>query len=306
MKYGRVHGIEKDVSRLVLGAHTPQALDRGAELFDEFVAHGGTTFDGAWIYGMGRQESVLGEWIADRRNRDDVVVIAKGAHSPDCDPVALTRQLGESLERMGIDHADLYLMHHDNERIPVGEFMDVLDAETRAGRIRAFGLSNWTIDRFQAALDYSRARGIRAPVALSNHFGLARVLELPWAGGQHATDERSKRWLAETGTPLFPWSSQSRGFFVRADPADTSDAELVRCYYGDDNFERLRRVRELAAERDVAPTAIALAYVLTQSFPTFALIGPVTPEEIRSSIAVLEVELSSADVEWLDLRRDDR
>ena len=74
----------------------------------------------------------------------------------------------------------------------------------------------------------------------------------------------------ERQIPLFPWSSQARGFFTgRAHPDDRSDAELVRCYYSDDNFERLRRADELGDDLGVAATAIALAYVLNQPFPTF-------------------------------------
>jgi len=98
------------------------------------------------------------------------------------------------------------------------------------------------------------------------------------------------------------WSSQARGFFARADRADLSDDELVRCYYSEDNFERLSRARHLASELGVAPTAIALAYVLAQDFPTFPLIGPRSIDETRTSMAGLDVALSPEQVRWLDLR----
>jgi aryl-alcohol dehydrogenase-like predicted oxidoreductase len=102
---------------------------------------------------------------------------------------------------------------------------------------------------------------------------------------------------------LSPWSTQARGFFTgRARPDDRSDAELVRCYYSDDNFERLRRAEGLGATLGVAATAIALAYVLHQPFPTFPLIGPRSIAETASSMAGLEVELSPEQVSWLDLR----
>ena len=78
-------------------------------------------------------------------------MIAKGAHTPHCDPESIGRQLTISLERLGTDHADLYLMHRDNVEVPVGEFVDVLDAEVRAGRIRVFGGSNWTPARLSTA-----------------------------------------------------------------------------------------------------------------------------------------------------------
>ena len=99
-----------------------------------------------------------------------------------------------------------------------------------------------------------------------------------------------------------PWSSQARGFFAgRARPEDRSDAELVRCWYSDDNFERLARAKVLAEEKGVPPIVIALAWVLCQPFPTFPLVGPRTPEETRVSLSALDVELTEDEVRRLDL-----
>jgi aryl-alcohol dehydrogenase-like predicted oxidoreductase len=273
-------------------------------MFDDFIERGGNAFDTAYIYGDGLMERLLGQWVANRGVRDDVVIIGKGAHTPHCDPESIVRQLGETLDRLQSDHLDLYLMHRDNPSIPVSEFVDVLDAEARAGRIRGFGGSNWTIARFEEAQAYAKAKDKQAFSALSNHFGLAHALDLPWAGCEHVTDPADREWLERTNTQLLPWSSQARGFFARADRDDTSDAELVRCYYSDGNFERLARARSLGKELGVAPTAIALAYVLAQSFPTFPLIGPRSIEETRTSMASLDIELAPDQVRWLDLRSD--
>jgi predicted dehydrogenase/aryl-alcohol dehydrogenase-like predicted oxidoreductase len=303
MPYGQIAGMDKRMSRLILGCDNQTTLPHASAMFDDFIERGGNAFDTGYIYGGGLMEKMLGQWASNRGNRDEIVIVGKGAHTPYCDPESLTRQLLETLDRLQTDHLDLYLMHRDNPNIPVGEFVDVLDEHARAGRIRAFGGSNWTTPRFEAANEYARANGKQGFAALSNHFGLARALDVPWAGCEHATDPESKSWLEETLTPLLSWSSQARGFFTgRADPADRSDAELVRCYYSDDNFERLARARSLGAERGVAPTAIALAYVLAQKFPTFALIGPRSIEETRTSMEGLHVELSDAQVRWLDLR----
>ena len=302
MPYGRIPGLDKDVSRLVMGVDNQTTLGHASAMFDDFVERGGNAFDTAYIYGGGAMEALLGQWIANRGVRDEVVIIGKGAHTPHCDPESIVRQLDESLDRLQTDHVDLYLMHRDNEQIPVGEFVDVLDEQARAGRIRAFGGSNWSIERYEQALAYADANGKQRFSVLSDHFGLAHALDVPWAGCRHVTDVEDREWLERTGTTLLPWSSQARGFFARADREDTSDAELVRCYYSDDNFERLARARKLADELGVAPTAIALAYVLAQSFPTFPLFGPRSIEETRTSMAGLEVTLSDDQVRWLDLR----
>jgi aryl-alcohol dehydrogenase-like predicted oxidoreductase len=100
-----------------------------------------------------------------------------------------------------------------------------------------------------------------------------------------------------------PWSAQARGFFVRAERGFTDDEQLVRCWYSDENFERLARARDLAEKKGVSPLNIALAYVLCQPFPTFPLIGPRTPEELHTSLPALDVQLTPEEVRWLDLRR---
>jgi predicted dehydrogenase/aryl-alcohol dehydrogenase-like predicted oxidoreductase len=302
MRYGRIPGLDKDVSRLVMGVDNQRTLGHASAMFDDFLERGGNAFDTAYIYGGGLMERLLGQWIANRGLRDDLVIIGKGAHTPHCDPESIVRQLDESLERLQTDHVDVYLMHRDNEQIPVGEFVDVLDEQARAGRIRAFGGSNWSIPRYQEALDYADAHGRQRFAVLSDHFGLAHALDVPWAGCRYVTEDDDRAWLERTGTTLLPWSSQARGFFAKADREDTSDAELVRCYYSDDNFERLARARSLADGMGVAPTAVALAYVLAQEFPTFPLFGPRSIEETRTSMAGLDVTLTREQVRWLDLR----
>ncbi|WP_026556709.1 aldo/keto reductase [Arthrobacter sp. 35W] len=302
MPYGTIDGVGKHISRLVMGCDNQETLGHASVMFDDFVERGGNAFDTAHVYGGGRQEELVGLWMANRGNRDDLFIIGKGAHTPHCNPESIIRQLDESLGRLRTDHVDLYMMHRDNPQIPVGEFVEVLNTLVDQGKIRTFGGSNWTTARYEEANDYASDNNLQGFAALSNHFGLAHALELPWAGCEHLTNPADQSWLQETGTAVFPWSSQARGFFARADWDDTSDADLVRCYYSNENFERLARARKLADELGVAPTAIALAYVLAQPFPTFPLIGPRTVEETRTSMRGLNIKLSVEQVAWLDLR----
>ena len=101
---------------------------------------------------------------------------------------------------------------------------------------------------------------------------------------------------------LLAWSSQARGFFTdRAHPDKKDDAELVRCWYSDDNFQRRDRAIELARKKGVQPINIALAYVLCQPFPTFALVGPRQISETASSVRGVTVTLTPDEVKWLNL-----
>jgi aryl-alcohol dehydrogenase-like predicted oxidoreductase len=102
--------------------------------------------------------------------------------------------------------------------------------------------------------------------------------------------------------PFQAWSSQARGFFTdRAGRDRTGDAELVRCWYSDDNFQRRERAVELAAKKGCTPINIAGAYVLHQPFPTLALIGPRTLYELMTSLPTLDVTLTADEVKWLNL-----
>lgn len=301
MPYGTVVASQRPVSRIVMGVDHPRTLPLLSALFDDFVERGGNAFDTAWLYGGGHPERLMGQWMRNRQIRDDLFLIGKGAHTPHVTPDAIHSQLDESLERLQTDWIDQYFMHRDDPQVPVGEFVDAMDAEVRAGRITAYGGSNWSIERFEQANDWAAAHGRTPMTALSNTFSLAEALDVPWPGCRAMTDRGSKQWLARTGTAIFPWSAQARGFFARADEDDRSDAELVRCYYSPDNFERLRRARALSQELGVSTMAIGLAWLLHQPFPVFPLIGPRQISETVSSLDGLQVELTAEQVAHLDL-----
>lgn len=304
MKYSKISGLDKPVSRLVIGADVHLFLPQATVMFDEFIRLGGNCFDTAYIYGSGKSEKTLGQWIKNRNIRKDVIILGKGAHTPYCNPEDLTKQLYESLDRLQTDYIDIYMLHRDNPEIPVGEFIDVLNEHKKAGRIKIFGGSNWKLERIEAANQYAKSKGLSGFSAVSNNFSLARMIEPPWAGCISSSDRTSRDWFVKTQMPLFSWSSQARGFFTgRARPDDFSDKELVRCWYSDDNFKRLERANELAKKKGVLPINIALAYVLYQKFPTFALIGPRTLSELRTSFLALDIELTDEEVLWLNLEK---
>ena len=307
MRYAEIPGVPFPVSRLVFGCDNQKTIAHGAAVWDDFYERGGNAFDTAWVYGGGEQERLLGRWIERRGVRGEVAVIVKGAHTPYCYPNLLTQQLHESLGRIGTGYADMYLMHRDNTDVPVGEFVDVLNGHLRAGRIRSFGGSNWTLERLKEANAYAAKHGLRGFELVSNNFSLARMVDPVWAGCIAASTPEFRAWLAESGAKLLAWSSQARGFFTeRAGRDKTGDAELVRCWYSDDNFARRERAVALAKEKGVDPIHVALAYVLEQPFAPFALIGPRVIAETASTFDGLPVTLTPAELAWLNLEADKR
>ena len=95
-------------------------------MFDYYYSKCGRVFDTAYIYNHGLSDKYLGDWI-NSRNLKDVVVLGKGAHTPDCLPEMIKPQIEESLSRGNIDKLDIYCLHRDNPDIPVAEFIDALN-----------------------------------------------------------------------------------------------------------------------------------------------------------------------------------
>jgi predicted dehydrogenase/aryl-alcohol dehydrogenase-like predicted oxidoreductase len=299
---GTIEHLDKPVARLIMGVDNQVAMPHAAAILDDYFERGGNAFDTAWIYGRNKSE-LLGRWVRARGVREQVVIVAKGAHTPHCNPVALEAQLIEQLGWLETDYADIYLMHRDNPDVPVRDFVEALNAQVKAGRIRTFGGSNWSIERMKKANAYAKRKGLQGFSILSNNLSLAEMVQPVWKGCIHVHDAESRRWLKRSGLTLLPWSSQARGFFVpeRARPDLREDESLARCWYSPDNFRRQERAIELAKKHGVEPINVALAWVLCQPFPSFPLIGPRTVSETRSCMGALRVVLKPAEMKYLNL-----
>lgn len=318
MKYGNVPGVDKPIARLVQGTVmlSSKAMERSFQLLDEVFAAGGTTFDLAHHYGNGDCERVMGQWLASRGVRDQVVILTKGAHhSIDrrrVTPFDITADLFDSLARLKTDFVELYVLHRDDPTVPVGLIVEILNEHHRAGRIGAFGGSNWSIERLQAANTYAREHGL-VPFAVSSpQFSLAAQVQPPWdncvtiSGPENAA---ARAWYQETQMPVFAWSSIANGFFAgkfdyhdRASFAEHLDPSSVKAYFSDDNFGRLARAAQLAQAKNLTIPQIAMGYVLNQPLNLFALVGSQSGDEFRANIAALETPLSAEEMAWLDLR----
>jgi aryl-alcohol dehydrogenase-like predicted oxidoreductase len=302
MDHVHIPGLSGSLSPVALGFEFFDDLEQAAPLLDAYRTAGGNLFDTAHVYGKGVTESVFGQWHTSRGARSELVVIGKGAHTPHCTPDTIGGQLAESLDRMKTDYVDVYFMHRDDPKVPVGEFVDAMDAEADAGRIRGpFGGSNWTMERMDEAIAYAQKNGKRRPAAISNNFSLAEMLDPIWPGCVTSSGAAWKAWLRERQMPVFAWSSQARGFFTdRAGRDRRDDAELVRVWYSQENFARRDRAVELAGRLGRKPIHIALAYVLAQPFPAIPLIGPRRLDELADSLSALDVALSPEEVTWLE------
>ena len=310
-----IPGVDKKLSRVVMGCDNQPTLPHAAAMFDHFIEQGGNVFDTAYIYGGGRIETLLGQWITARDVRDEIAVIGKGAHTPLNRPEYCRPQLEETLERLQTDHLDIYFLHRDNLDVEVGEWVDALNELRDEGLIHVFGGSNWEVDRIEAANNYADSHQKQPFTVVSNQFSLAKMLSPVWPGCVSANTDGFRSFLMDNDLALFPWSSQARGFFTPAYERIVSgesggtqtgwnqpgDAEMKRCWFSNENADRRDRAVDIAAQRGVELINVALAYVLAQPFKVFPLIGPRFLWETSSSLSAFDVELSDADIAWLDL-----
>jgi len=314
--------LDKPISVMGMGTMIfhPDTQERDASLLDRFVEGGGTYIDTAEVYGAveehGYSEMVIGEWLRARPGmRERVVLTTKGLIPGYCapihpggakiDPESIHKAIDGSLQRLQTDYLDMWMFHRDDPAHPVGPLVDALDEEVRAGRIKTYGGSNWTTQRIAEAIAYARASGKAEMAASSPQFSLA-VANEPYWPNTVTTSADDRQWFADNDFLLVAWSALGRGFFARGDRADESDADLVRVFYSDENFARKARAEELATARGMSLFEVALAYATNQSFPVVALSGPETVDQVVTSTAAGDLELSAAERDWLDLTSDER
>lgn len=315
VRYGRIAGIEKPVPRLIQGTMWFRANDADAAraVLDTAFELGCTALDTAHVYGAGESERIVGQWIHERAVRDQVVIIGKGCEpNPDRSRVTafdVTADLQDSLARLRTDHIDLYLVHVDDPGAPVAPIVDVLNEHLQAGRISAYGVSNWSHLRITEANAYAAANGLRPIAASSVNLSLAEQVRPPWPGNLSIGGEAgrtAREWYAGERLPLLAWSSLAGGFFSGRFTRSnwrTFDEYFARIsaetYCTEDNFRRLDRATELGSKSGRTAAQVALAWILAQPMEMFALVGSATPKEVRSNVGAFEISLSAAEIAWL-------
>jgi aryl-alcohol dehydrogenase-like predicted oxidoreductase len=243
----------------------------------------------ATVYQDGATSRTVGRWLA-RGTSPRPALYAKGCHPPNCGPELVTAEVDHARTLLDADVLDVFILHRDDLSVPVAAWADALLAEVQAGRIGAFGVSNWTVERaraLRAHLDLIGADGLRA---FSNHFSLARMVSPPWPGCLAlSTDDLQA--IGELGMSVLAWSSLARGFFAGNDTPHWDSP---------DNRARRDRAAELAAQRGRSASAVALAYVLHQRDHVLPVVGTRSEAHLDEALGALTLQLSQDEVAWLE------
>lgn len=310
------------VSELCLGTGgfgTSVPKDTAWAIMDRFAEAGGTFLDTAHVYaawlagGAGASERTIGEWVATRGCRQDVVIGTKGGH-PDLATMHISRlamedisaDLYESLDRLGTDYVDLYWLHRDDASIPVGEIMDALNEHVATGLVRAIGCSNWTPERQKAAAAWTTSHGKVGFCA--SQIGYSMAWANPGAAGYAGMlymDDVAHAFHRWTGIPVVAYSSQAGGFFsgkyaADDDPSQVANQSVVRTYYSEGNFQRLARAQALAAKYGRTANEVNLAYLMSQPFPVVPIVGSHSEAQIVASCAACGWRLTEEECHFLE------
>ena len=302
------------------GVPLGSALDerQSFAVLDAFVAHGGTFFDTAKVYAdwlpgeRSVSEKTLGRWLQQRGQRDRLVIATKGAHpelatmhKPRMGRKEIVADLDQSLRNLQTDVIDLYWLHRDDPQTPVAAILDTLDAQVRAGKIRAYGCSNWRADRIAAAQAYARTQGWPGFVADQMLWSLAAVAQstLP-DPTMVAMDGDLLRLHGESGLPAIPYASQANGYFQRAAAGTLAGMNegSRRLYDTAENRRRSQAVQALAAESGRSVSAIVLGYLLGQPFPVLPIVGCRTVAQVEDSCRAIGQPLSAAEIAFIEGR----
>lgn len=303
------------VSRLCLGTLTfgsPQWRDWVMDAADsrpivKAALDAGINFiDTADMYSLGASEEVVGKILAEiGPPRDELVVATKVYNRMKDDPNArglsrkhIMESIDASLQRLGMDYVDLYQIHRWDYETPIEETLDALNDVVRAGKALYIGASSMWAWQFMKALSISRRNGWAPFVSMQPHYNLI-----------YREEEREMLPLCRSeGIAVIPWSPLARGFLAgnrhRRGGGDTArarnDPMARRDYYGDQDFQIADKVVEIARERGVAPTQVALAWHLSKPHVTAPIVGVSKVEHVLSHVAALEITLTDDEIAALE------
>ncbi|PVE12541.1 aldo/keto reductase [Streptomyces scopuliridis] len=271
-------------------------------VLDAYAAAGGNFIDtadlySAWVPGHqgGESETVIGNWLASRGNRSDVLVATKvGGHPRYKGLRAATIKAGaeESLRRLRTDHIDLYYTHFDDPEVPVEEIITALDQLVKAGKVRAIGASNISAERLAASLAFSEREGLARYAALQPHYNL--VSRDTYEGELQDT-------VAAHGLSAVPYFALASGFLTgKYRPGTTVDSaragRAATYLESERGVKVLTALDRIAGARGAAIASVALAWLAAQPTVVAPLASARTVEQLPALLAGAELKLSAEEL----------
>lgn len=279
-------------------------------VMDAFVEAGGSFIDTADIYSNwapglkgGEAETIIGEWMKQRKCRDKIVLATKvrgrmwdGPGGEGLSRQHITRAAEDSLRRLQTDTIDLYQTHWPDENTPIEETMRALDDLVKQGKARFAGCSNHSGAQLADAVNAARAAGLAEYLTIQPHWSLVE---------RHNFETNSYATGKQFDIAIIPYSPLGRGFLTgkyrRGQPLPESKRRgSVEKLLTDKNFDLLDRLEEIGKARGKTPGQIALGWLLTKEGVAATIIGANTVEQLNDSLGAAGLKLTTDEMSALD------
>jgi aryl-alcohol dehydrogenase-like predicted oxidoreductase len=269
-------------------------------VLDAYIGAGGNFIDTAnsYLVEHGRSETIIGRWMADRGNRDQIVLATKvGGGRGSVRNLRAETIEGEahaSLERLQADRIDLYYAHFDDEETPLEDSLRAFDALVRAGTVRHLGASNYTPERLTAALELQREHGLAEFTVLQPHYNLVE-----------RDFERTLLPVADAwDLAVLPYYGLAKGFLtgkyrLGGEAVESRRAEGARAYLEKGGVAVLEALDEVAAAHETTVAAVALAWLRAHPRVIAPIASARTTEQLEQILPAATLELTPAEVDQL-------
>ncbi|TJY41786.1 aldo/keto reductase [Cohnella pontilimi] len=284
-----------------VGGHNiyPNLSDEtGKEVVRTALENGINFLDTAYIYGPEHSERLIGEVIKERGNRADVVIATKGSHKRvvdkmvhDNSPAFLTQSVESSLKRLQTDYIDLFYIHFPDQDTPKAEAVGALKRLKDEGKIRAIGVSNFSIDQLKEA----------------NIHGDVDVVQGEYNLFKRGAEEQLLPYCSENDisfVPYFPLASGLLGGKYTPDTKFDDGRAKNPMFQGEQfvrNLSKVDQLREIAAAHEAEVAHVVLAWYLTVEAIDAIIPGAKKPEQVLNNLKTLQVRLTPEDIRKIDL-----
>ena len=297
------------VSAFCLGTmHLGSRTDRETSyrILDRYVEASGSFLDTAnnyamWVPGYvgGESETLLGEWMRERKNRAEVFVATKvGFDYPGVErglrAYQIETECEKSLRRLGIGTIDLYYAHRDDRNTPMEETLEAFDRLVKAGKVRFVGASNLTAWRLEEARWVSQTHGWVEYCCIQQRYSYIRPKPGASFGHQTAANDDLLDYCRARGIRMLAYSPLLSGAYVRADRAFPDQ------YLGPDTDARVAALRAVCEEAGATANQVVLAWMAQSDPAVIPVFGASTVDQLQENMGAQEVELSAEQVARLN------
>lgn len=276
-----------------------------SSILDAYAEHDGNFIDTADSYAGGRSEIMVGNWMRDKRNRDQIVVatkVGKSADNPGVTARAISHAVNASLERLGTDYIDLLYLHIDDGEVPFEESLFAVDDLIRSGKVRYFGASDHSSNRLIEARVIAAQLGVTPMVALQNHYNLMHR-------GDFEGDLARVAQQQQLGVmPRFALASGflSGKYRTRADLGKNGRGSETARYLNKRGLRVLATLDAIVSEQQAAGSAsatvasVSLAWLLTKRDVVAPVASASSAEQVCELVTAVTMRLGRHQIAELD------